>query len=325
MSMARAKTRKPKDIPTTPFPTDSGELHQQGDWLWIPLRSEWRDISAKPEEVVRQRFIRHLVDNYGYELSRMDQERRTMHGHQSPRADIVIWETPEAKAANKTSVLVIECKAENVNINIKDYYQGESYTRAVGCEFFIAHNHRYTAVFKLVPGLPGEFVQINELPKASDWGDAKRIEEIKNRLRAFNRKEFQDLLFDCHSILRDVHKMDPGRSFDTISKILFIKMYVERSGLYGTYTIDFLDRREATRMPNDPAYRNRCRARYGEAWEESHQRIINRAEARTNILELFEIGRRQIEPRYRDHLCRTLPSACSSRAGAWALSCPTAI
>ena len=175
-----------------------------------------------------------------------------MHGRRSPRADIVIWETPEAKAKKGTPVLVIECKAESVNINIKDYYQGESYTRAAGCEFFIAHNHRYTAVFKLVPGLPGEFVQINELPKASDWGDAKRIEEIKNRLRAFNRKEFQDLLFECHSILRDVHKMDPGRAFDTISKILFIKMYVERSGLYGTYTIDFLDKREATRMPNEP-------------------------------------------------------------------------
>ena len=250
--MAKAKIRKPKDIPTTPFPADSEKLYEQGDWLWIPLRSEWRDISAKPEEVVRQRFIRHLRDNYGYELSQMDQERRTMHGRRSPRADIVIWETPGTKGANKTPVLVIECKAESVNINIKDYYQGESYTRAVGCEVFIAHNYRYTAVFKLVPGLPGEFVQINELPKASDWGDAKRIEEIKNRLRAFNRKEFQDLLFECHSILRDVHKMDPGRAFDTISKILFIKMYVERSGLYGTYTIDFLDRREATRMPNEP-------------------------------------------------------------------------
>ena len=230
--MARAKTRKPKDIPTTPFPADSEKLHQQGDWLWIPLRSEWRDISAKPEEVVRQRFIRHLVDNYGYELSRMDQERRTMHGRRSPRADIVIWGTP--KAPNKEPVLVVECKAENVNINIKDFYQGESYARAMGCEFFVAHNHRYTAVFKLVKGAPREFVQINELPKASDWGDAKRIEEIKNKLRAFNRKEFQDLLFECHSILRDVHKMDPGRAFDTISKILFIKMYVERSGLYGT-------------------------------------------------------------------------------------------
>ena len=175
-----------------------------------------------------------------------------MHGHRSPRADIVIWETPEAKATGKTPVLVIECKAENVDINIRDYYQGESYARAVGCEFFIAHNNRYTAVFKLVPGTPGEFVQINEIAKATDWGDAKRIEEIKNKLRAFNRREFQDLLFKCHSILRDVHKMDPGRAFDTISKILFVKMYVERSGMYGTFTVDFLDRRASTRLPTDP-------------------------------------------------------------------------
>lgn len=247
------KPKKPKANPKTPFPTSPDMLHREGDWLWIPLRSEWRDVTAKPEEIVRQTCIRHLVDNLGYSLDQIDQERRTMHGHKSPRADIVIWETAAKKANNNTPVLVIECKSEAVDINIKDYYQGESYTRAVGCEFFIAHNTRFTAIFKLVPGLPGEFVQISDIPKASDWGDAKRIEEIKNKLRAFNRKEFQDLLFKCHSILRDVHKMDPGRAFDTISKILFVKMYIERSGLHGTFTVDFLDRRASTRLPTDPA------------------------------------------------------------------------
>ncbi len=253
MNMARAKkTSRPKTPPATPLPADADRLHEQGNWLWIPLCNEWRDVTGKPEEVARQRFIRHLCDNLGYTLPQMDQERRTMHGRQSPRADIVIWETPKAKAANRTPVLVVECKAENVNINIKDFYQGESYTRAVGCEFFVAHNHRYTAVFKLVPGVPGESVQVNEIPKAADWGDAKRIEEIKSRLQAFNRKEFQALLFKCHSILRDVHKMDPGRAFDTMSKILFSKMYVERSGLHGTFSVDFLDRRETTRMKDEP-------------------------------------------------------------------------
>jgi type I restriction enzyme M protein len=245
------KGKKPKNNPATQFPSEAEALHRQDDWLWIPLRSEWRDVAAKPEEIVRQSFIRHLVDHYGYSLAQMDQERRVMHGHRSPRADIVIWETPDAKAKNQAPVLVIECKAEGVDINIKDYYQGESYTRAVGCEFFIAHNTRFTAVFRLVPGLPGEFVQINEIAKASDWGDAKRIEEIKNKLRAFNRKEFQDLLFKCHSILRDVHKMEPGRAFDTMSKVLFIKMYVERSGLHGTFTVDYLDRRAKVRLPTD--------------------------------------------------------------------------
>ena len=209
--MAVTSGRKPKRAPDTPFPPEPGQLHERGGRLWIPLRGEWRDVSGKPEEVVRQRFIRHLHDHYAYALGQMDQERRTMHGRRSPRADIVVWETEQARAANRTPVLVVECKAGNVDIDVRDYYQGESYTRACGCEFFVAHNDRFTAAFKLAPGAPGEFVQINEIPKAADWGDAGRIEKIRNSLRAFNRREFQDLLFKCHSILRDVHKMDPGR------------------------------------------------------------------------------------------------------------------
>lgn len=245
-------SKKPTHHPSLPFPPGVDTLHREGNWLWIPLRKEWRDVTAKPEEIVRQRFIRALVEHYGYSLDQIDQERRTQHGHKSPRADIVIWQSAADKDANRTSVLVVECKTDSIEIQERDYYQGESYTRATGCEFFIATNARHTAVFKLVPGLPGGFVAINEIPRATDWGDAKRLKEIRESLRTFNRKEFQDLLFVCHSILRDVHKMDPGRAFDTISKILFIKMYVERSGLHGTFTSEYLDRRAASRMPNDP-------------------------------------------------------------------------
>lgn len=242
---------KPKTKPTEPFADGGASLHQQGPWLWIPLRNEWRDIGKKPEEKVRQEFIRHLVVECGYSLDQMDQERRTMHGHKSPRVDVVLWASPAKKAANQDVILVVECKAENVEIQIRDYYQGESYTRACGAELMIAHNARHTAVFKLVPGAPGEFVQINDFPKAADWSDAARLERIRNSLRTFNRDEFQRLLFDCHCLLRDVHAMEPGRAFDTISKVLFIKMYVERAGLHGTFSVDFLDRREATRMKDE--------------------------------------------------------------------------
>lgn len=248
-----AATKKPKTVPPTPWPVTPDTLHMDGSWIWIPLKNEWRASTGKPEELVRQKFVRHLCENYGYSLDQMRQEQRMISGSRSARADIVIWETAaKANAGPGVSpVLVIECKAESVEINLRDYYQGESYTRSAACEFFITTNNRFTAIFKLVPGAPGDFVQINEFPKATDWGDAKRLEEIRSKLRVFNRKEFQDLLFKCHSILRDVHKMDPGRAFDTISKILFVKMYVERSGLHGTFTVDFLDRRASTRLPTD--------------------------------------------------------------------------
>ena len=247
------KTKKPTHQPSQPFPEDASTLHQAGNWLWIPLRKEWRDVSNRPKEVVRQKFIRALVEHYGYALEQMDQERCTQHGHKSPRADIVIWQTAAEKEAGRTPAMVVECKADAIEIQERDYYQGESYARAVGCEFFIATNARHTVAFRLAPGLPGELIAINEIPKATDWGNARRMKEIRESLRTFNRKEFQDLLFVCHSILRDVHKMDPGRAFDTISKILFIKMYVERSGQHGTFTTDYLDRRADVRLPTDPA------------------------------------------------------------------------
>lgn len=221
--------------------------------VWAPIKEEW--LEAKPEELVRQSFVLYLEQRYGYKANgpaqHMAQERRTQHGHRSPKADIVIWQTNAQKAANKEPVIVVECKAEHVEINPKDYYQGESYARAAGAQFLVMHNTRHTAFFKVVKGAPGELVQISDIPAAKDWSDAKRIEEIKNSTRAFSRREFQDLLHRCHGILRDVHKMEPGRAFDAISKVLFIKMYIERTGTWGTFTTEFLDKRNETRLPTD--------------------------------------------------------------------------
>ncbi len=46
-----AKTKKPAHPPSLPFPPAPDALHQEGHWLWIPLRKEWRDVSVKPEVI----------------------------------------------------------------------------------------------------------------------------------------------------------------------------------------------------------------------------------------------------------------------------------
>lgn len=240
----KTKTKKPTAEPTTDFPAEPNALHRDGAWLWLPLRKAWRDVTHMPEELVRQRYIRVLHEHYGYDLAQMDQERRYQAGTRSPRADIVVWKSVSDKADGRTPGMVVECKTDTVEIQERDYYQGESYARAVGCEFFVATNERHTAIFRLVQGLPGGRVALNGLPKVDDWEDAQRIQRIKESQRAFDRQEFQELLSQSHNILRNVHKMDPGRAFDTMSKILFIKMYVERKGLHGTFTTDFIEGRK---------------------------------------------------------------------------------
>ncbi len=217
--------------------------------IWCPLVSEYR--KAAPEEWVRQSFILHLNQHYGYSFDQMRQERKTQSGRRSPRVDIIVWQSIAARSSGESPKIVVECKAENVSIHLRDYYQGESYARSVEAEILVMHNQRKTAIFRVVPGLPGELIQINELPREADWGDAKRMEAIKNATRTFSREEFRDLLFRCHSILRDVHKMEPGKAFDTISKILFVKMYIERIGTWGTFTTEFLQQRRKTRLPTD--------------------------------------------------------------------------
>ncbi|KXB29183.1 hypothetical protein AT959_18525 [Dechloromonas denitrificans] len=61
-----AKTKKPTHQPDWSFSSAADALHQEGNWLWIPLCKEWRDVISKPEEIVRQKFIRTLVEHYGY-------------------------------------------------------------------------------------------------------------------------------------------------------------------------------------------------------------------------------------------------------------------
>ncbi|MDQ1613269.1 MAG: type restriction enzyme protein [Pyrinomonadaceae bacterium] len=239
-------TSNPNEFLSSALPKP--ERNAKGE-VYCPLLKEYR--SATPEELVRQSYLLHLHQHYNYSFDQMLQEQRQQAGKRSPRVDIVIWESPEV-VKRESPKIVVECKAETVGIHQRDYYQGESYARATGAEILVMHNARQTSIFNVVRELmPGELVQINDLPRAEDWGNAKRIEAIKNSTRAFSRDEFRDLLFRCHSILRDVHKMEPGKAFDTISKILFIKMYIERAGTWGTFTTDFIRQRQKTRLPDD--------------------------------------------------------------------------
>lgn len=231
---------KPTVNPSLPH-TENDPLKPiiEGNWIWCPLKCEWRIL--RPEEKVRQEYILRLWHQYGYSFEQMDQERRTKHGRKSPKADIVVWGNASAKTTGLSPVLVVECKSDNVSINPDDYDQGDSYARATEGEFLITHNNKETRYFKIIRGVPGSREDIENVPQRNDLENKDQMEKIRRATKAFSREEFRKLLFDCHCILRDNHKMEPGRAFDEISKILFIKMYIERTGNHDKFTLDYLD------------------------------------------------------------------------------------
>lgn len=205
------------------------EVQIQGNRINCPLKDKWQ--IATPEELVRQRYICRLANEYQYPLEQMGQEITVANGHRGQgkaRADIVIWRSKEDKQTAKSPLIVVECKAETVMIREEDYYQGYNYAAWAGADFFVTTNQKETRIFRVVKGhIPKRLEEIVDIPKATDSG--KKIKELLAQTKAFTRDEFSKLLFTCHNIIRNNDKLSPEAAFDEISKILFIKIRYERT------------------------------------------------------------------------------------------------
>ena len=205
------------------------EVQIQGNRISCPLKDKWQ--IATPEELVRQRYICRLANEYQYTLEQMGQEITVANGHRGQgkaRADIVIWRSKADKQADKSPLIVVECKAETVTIHEEDYYQGYNYAAWAGADFFVTTNQKETRIFRVVKGhMPKRLEEIVDIPKATDNG--KKIKELLAQTKAFTRDEFSKLLFTCHNIIRNNDKLSPEAAFDEISKILFIKIRYERT------------------------------------------------------------------------------------------------
>lgn len=207
------------------------EVQIKDNKIYAPLKEKW--LVLKPEEEVRQNYIVRLISSYGFELSQMAQEikvNNSQRGQGRAMADIVIWKSEADKLADKSPVIVVECKAEHITIHEEDYFQGYNYASWAGADFFVTTNEKETRIFKVVKGLiPKRLEEIVNIPNAKEIKSDKKIDELLKKTKAFTRDEFSKLLFKCHNIIRNNDKLSPEAAFDEISKILFIKIRYERN------------------------------------------------------------------------------------------------
>lgn len=202
------------------------QIQIRGNQIFSPLRQRW--IPLTPEEMVRQHYLQVLVEEYGFTHEHVAEELCvTGRGSAQARADFVIWRTPQDKANEKSPLIVVECKADNVTIDRAVYTQGENYARLTNAPFFVTHNHRETRYWRVLhEKMPKHAEEIDGIPHA-DATD-KDIKELIDRLKIFKEDEFADLLHQCHNVIRNREKRDPVAAFDEIAKILFVKVFVER-------------------------------------------------------------------------------------------------
>ena len=206
------------------------QIKRENGKIFCPLKSAWH--IETPEEKVRQEYIKHLVEDYGYSLDQMAQELKvsnSQRGQGKARADIVVWKSKADKEASKAAFIVVECKAESVRIREEDYYQGYNYASWAGARFFVTTNEKETKYFSVNREfLPKELVEVVAIPTAEEALEDKRIKEILSKTKTFTREDFTKMLRTCHNIIRNNDKLSPEAAFDEISKILFMKIRYER-------------------------------------------------------------------------------------------------
>jgi type I restriction enzyme M protein len=220
------------------------EIRRKSGEIWSHIRQKW--LVETPEERVRQEYLPILVQEYGFSLDQIDEELElTGRGSGKARADFVVWRTTQDKREQKSPLIIVECKSDNVTISPQDYAQGDNYARISNAPFFLTHNNKETRFWRVRRDrMPGYLEEIENVPHA-DASD-KEIEELLSRLKTFKENEFADLLHQCHNVIRNREKKDPVAAFDEIAKILFIKVFVERElrqkrQRKNLFTVDFLN------------------------------------------------------------------------------------
>ena len=227
------------------------KIKREDGRVFSHVRQKW--LVETPEEKVRQEYLLVLVNEYGYTLDQIAEEKTlTGKGTANARADFVVWRTPKDKSEQKSPLIIVECKSDNVTITEKDYGQGENYARMCNAPLFVTHNSQETKYWRVKKDkIPGHREEIANIPQNNASEDD--IKEILKKLRVFREKEFADLLHRCHNIIRDREAKDPAAAFDEIAKVLFIKIYVERQLLtrrnkQNIFTVKVLEEQ----LANDP-------------------------------------------------------------------------
>ena len=173
-----------------------------------------------PEEHVRQRWARSLVDEYGYDVADLDVEFSVKMGTVRKRADIVIFR-PGGVRRQDTVVVIVEAKREDVSP--RDEAEGvdqlKSYMSACSaCKFGLWVGAERRAYEK---SDDGGIDDTTDIPRFGAHTPTPRFHELRPAvdLRAALRR--------CHNYIYANQGIQKAEAFHELQKLMFCKVLDE--------------------------------------------------------------------------------------------------
>lgn len=192
------------------------------DYLTGKLRRE------TPEEHVRQRVARSLVEEYGYSKKQIELDFHIYIGSKKHPVDIAIFH--EEKAHKQENIyIIIETKKESVKPTSKDQGIGQlnSYMGAsLNCEFGMWTNgiNKYSYQKKRTNGR----FQISEIVDIPPKGKSLEAYEKLDFKQLRPATELKSVFRRCHDYIYGNQGLPKDRAFHELLKVIFCKVHDEK-------------------------------------------------------------------------------------------------
>jgi type I restriction enzyme M protein len=213
------------------------KLFDRGGKPYLTCAASDKARPAKPEEIVRQLYLRKLMSIYGYPKDRIAVEKPVYFGSavHEKAADIVVWE----KDAPTTPYIIVEVKKPKRKDGLE---QLKSYCNAEGSPIGVWTNGSETIalhreepnIFRNLPDIPAATQRLAEM-LAERW----TLEDLeKHNKLVTERRSLKSVILDMEDLVLANAGVD---AFDEVFKLVYAKLFDEWQAARGGKTKRYLE------------------------------------------------------------------------------------
>ena len=243
---------------------------------WLSLHSTYEGAEFEIEEFVRQWVLKQIILKYGYPQEwigeRIIIEEPVKMGSTEKEADISI------KNVNRRTFIYFEAKKRGISDQEfqeaerqLESYLSSTHTATIG---MVSDGNITKCIRKKID--PNDFEYIPDIPSygMKELNKARLVREIpksnsdlKTGLRPISTN-YEKILFNCHSTIRDVDGLHADEALDELSKIIYVKIFDERSTIEKEEGAEFAFQTYGASNPSEAASNIR------ELYEEARKKDI---------------------------------------------------
>lgn len=212
-----------------PGAADTLEIYLKRGKPYLKCFASGQERPAKPEEIVRQLYVRMLMQDYGYPAERITLERPVQFGSavHEKAADIFICDKDDPN----TAFIIVECKKPKRADGLE---QLKSYCHAEGAPIGVWTNGGETIILHRQD--PNYFRNLTDIPKASQTLSEVLAERwtladlAEHNVLVKEQTTLKKIILDMENLVLANAGVD---AFEEVFKLIYAKLYDEANAAQG--------------------------------------------------------------------------------------------